>query len=290
MLKPIMLKKTLLISLCALLTLGAFSCSKPIDVFTIKQEDSDRAGEVDLTRLKALNLITKKKKRVLMSFKPISGNESQNIEYTKVKNYYQQNLARFATFEIFIDPQYNQPGFSPISLRREDIITNFDYAVFFGGNYLKFSQSDGVFDYELHIKAEYYQIFNQKLINVHESTVQPRGMDELEESIKKFSMLYFPLKGIVQETKGGKHIAKINIGASTGLQLGVKILFRDIDFSQDISDSSKGANIASSVVNYSEDVKGTGEVVFMDNEFSWVEVDEKSRPNISVGMAAFVSP
>ena len=264
------------------------SCASSVDVYKIKKQPEDTYSEKENDSLRVLNLIAQKRKKILFSLRSFNGDEKQKETYNELNAKYVRTFGKFTNYETHIEEKYNRDDFRPIEFNSEEILLNYDFIAFLELRFFKFRPTLEKTDYQSQIKVQFYQVYNQKLITVHDLLVESEEMNKMEGNIKDITSFYFPLKAFVQESRGGRQVVKINIGAASGVKLGGQFHFRDVLFNQELKDQNDQNYLSSLVISYSEDVKGNGKVVFVEEDSAWIEVDEEYRSEIHVSMAAFM--
>ena len=88
----------------------------------------------------------------------------------------------------------------------------------------------------------------------------------------------FPNRGFIVQTRGGRKVAKLNLGRMDGIEIGQPFLLR-------ATSVTAGLNVR---VDYGEEIIGESKVVFVEEEFSWLETKGEYADSLIPGLAAFM--
>ncbi|MDT8445319.1 MAG: hypothetical protein RRB13_00315 [bacterium] len=107
---------------------------------------------------------------------------------------------------------------------------------------------------------------------------------ESRQEVKPVIQRAFPLMGFVLQTRGDRQVAKISLGSSLGLQVGRKVQIRKRKIERDLV---QGLNTG--VISYSEAL-ATAEVIQVQANDAWVELDPRDRDKIHQGDVVYTLP
>lgn len=111
---------------------------------------------------------------------------------------------------------------------------------------------------------------------------------ELEESkrdLKKLVQTYFPIRGYILETRGGHQVAKISLGRSVGIELGRNVQVREREVTDEIVNG-----VARRTVSFAAAALTTAEVIKVQEDHSWILIEEGDRHKIKKGQVIFTLP
>jgi len=122
-------------------------------------------------------------------------------------------------------------------------------------------------------------IFKEKV--VYSSANPLRSKKRFKKSIQSS----FPLKGFIIETRGGREVAKITLGASFGLQIGRKVLIRSRKIRHQLV-----RGIDQTQISYSTEALAKGEVIQVSTNDAWIWIPEAKRSQFRTGDLVFTLP
>lgn len=110
-------------------------------------------------------------------------------------------------------------------------------------------------------------------------------VEDSKRKLKKMVQTYFPLKGYILETRGGRQYAKISLGSSLGIEPGREFLVRDRVVKNEIV-----SGFARRTVSYPTLALANVSVIKVMEDESWVAIDKDDRSKIRVGHVVFSQP
>jgi hypothetical protein len=112
-----------------------------------------------------------------------------------------------------------------------------------------------------------------------------RRIQDSQNQLKTLVQQYFPLRGYILETRGGRQVAKLSLGRSLGISLGREFQVRERTVSTEYIDGT-----ARQTISYEPAVIAIIEIIQLGEEDSWAQVKEADRSRIRVGQTVFALP
>ncbi len=109
--------------------------------------------------------------------------------------------------------------------------------------------------------------------------------EQSDIDLKKMIQQYFPLRGYILETRGGRQFAKISVGRSLGIKLDRQFQIRERDVKEEIV-----MGVTRRTVSFSPLALATVTVVKVMEDSSWVSIEEKDRIKVKQGQVVFSMP
>lgn len=106
-----------------------------------------------------------------------------------------------------------------------------------------------------------------------------------EKKLKELVQTYFPIRGYILETRGGRQVAKISLGRSVGIKLNRKIQIRERQVTDEIVNGSSRRT-----VTFGAAVLTTAEVIRVRESESWVLIDKGDQFKVKKGQVVFTLP
>ncbi len=116
-------------------------------------------------------------------------------------------------------------------------------------------------------------------------TYDSEDIEQSDEALRKLIQTYFPIRGYILETRGGHQVAKISLGRSTGIRLGRKIQIRERNVHSEIVNGVSRRNVTFGTVALT-----TAEVVRVQEDDSWIQINKGDQHKIKKGQVIFTTP
>jgi hypothetical protein len=110
-------------------------------------------------------------------------------------------------------------------------------------------------------------------------------LSESEKQLRALVQQYFPLRGFILETRGGRQVAKLSVGRSLGVTLGREFQVRERTIKTEYVDG-----VAVQTIAYAPPVIAIIKVFLLGEEDCWAQVKEADRSKIQVGQSVFSLP
>ena len=115
-----------------------------------------------------------------------------------------------------------------------------------------------------------------------------RSAEEFDIIIKAFVQTYFPLQGYVLETKNSRQFIKVNVGSRLGIKNGRNVSFYKRKIETTVTPTATG-NITTKKISIIPQVIAQGKVISVEEEVSWILVEE-NQSGILLGLVAIFNP
>lgn len=116
-------------------------------------------------------------------------------------------------------------------------------------------------------------------------TYNSKDIESSDNSLKKLIQTYFPIRGYILETRGGKQVAKISLGRSAGIKLDRKIQIWQRKVHNEIINGASRRT-----VTFGTAALATAEVIRVYENESWVLIRKGDQHKIRKGQVIFTQP